>query len=208
MLAGVFAFGTGYFATQGCPKTAAAWIKRHLTYSLAASITAIATARKRRRRSSWRGSNSAWTGLRRLATDTLAFTMSVGCPIIAVNTLTGFATSIKRSGKRPTDWPTVDCRNHRYEAGTSAGRGCGTRGGKPKVFGAFRVNTLLSLLFPCSHSRTTFPMSRRKHHPTSTYVVCLDCGKEFGYDWTEMKMGREIKTEPASANARRLHAES
>jgi len=23
---------------------------------------------------------------------------------------------------------------------------------------------------------------------TGTYVVCLDCGKELSYDWTEMKV--------------------
>ena len=23
---------------------------------------------------------------------------------------------------------------------------------------------------------------------TGTYVVCLDCGKEFAYDWKEMKV--------------------
>jgi hypothetical protein len=23
---------------------------------------------------------------------------------------------------------------------------------------------------------------------TGTYVVCLDCGKEFAYDWQEMRM--------------------
>jgi len=25
---------------------------------------------------------------------------------------------------------------------------------------------------------------------TGTYVVCLDCGREFPYDWNEMKMVR------------------
>ena len=26
---------------------------------------------------------------------------------------------------------------------------------------------------------------------TGTYVVCLDCGKEFAYDWREMKIVEE-----------------
>jgi len=53
---------------------------------------------------------------------------------------------------------------------------------------------LLDVLFGCSHKRYTFPMSargsRRSHAAdmTGTYVVCLDCGKEFPYDWREMKV--------------------
>lgn len=47
----------------------------------------------------------------------------------------------------------------------------------------------------CAHKRTTFPLTpssrNGKVHPASprgTYVVCLDCGKEFRYDWSEMQM--------------------
>jgi hypothetical protein len=25
-----------------------------------------------------------------------------------------------------------------------------------------------------------------------TYVVCLDCGKEFGYNWKDMKVGEAV----------------
>ncbi len=25
-----------------------------------------------------------------------------------------------------------------------------------------------------------------------TYVVCLDCGKEFRYDWNEMRLGKPV----------------
>ena len=55
-------------------------------------------------------------------------------------------------------------------------------------------------LFGCTHHHCTFPMTARtlrKTHqagaPASgkpspkTYVVCLDCGKEFAYDWEKMK---------------------
>jgi hypothetical protein len=54
---------------------------------------------------------------------------------------------------------------------------------------------LFDALFGCSHKRYTFPISNRRGQrrlqvaeKTGTYVVCLDCGKEFPYDWQEMKM--------------------
>jgi hypothetical protein len=31
-----------------------------------------------------------------------------------------------------------------------------------------------------------------------TYVVCLDCGKEFAYDWRTMRVGQQIER-PATA---------
>lgn len=56
-------------------------------------------------------------------------------------------------------------------------------------------------LFGCVHKRTTFPLSKRGSSPrtagrTGTYVVCLDCGKEFAYDWEKMRImtPREEKT--------------
>ena len=33
---------------------------------------------------------------------------------------------------------------------------------------------------------------------TGTYVVCLDCGREFPYDWKEMKM---VRTKPEGSAA-------
>ena len=50
-------------------------------------------------------------------------------------------------------------------------------------------------LFGCTHHHCTFPMTARKPTGTpqasrpsaKTYVVCLDCGKEFAYDWQKMK---------------------
>jgi len=49
------------------------------------------------------------------------------------------------------------------------------------------INSLLNALFGCSHKRTTFPLTpgARKR----TYVVCLDCGSEFDYNWKEMRLG-------------------
>lgn len=56
-------------------------------------------------------------------------------------------------------------------------------------------------LFGCSHKRCSFPITVRgklRRSPaasvTGTYVVCLDCGHEFPYDWNEMKMV-EVKPE-------------
>ncbi len=31
------------------------------------------------------------------------------------------------------------------------------------------------------------PDRRKRPAPFETYVVCLDCGKEFPYNWTEMR---------------------
>jgi len=53
----------------------------------------------------------------------------------------------------------------------------------------------LEVVFGCWHSHLSFPItakpgsrSSRAAIPTGTYVVCLDCGKEFAYDWREMKV--------------------
>ena len=54
--------------------------------------------------------------------------------------------------------------------------------------------TLVELLFGCWHKNCSFPITNRsgKRSPaaslTGTYVVCLDCGKEFPYDWKTMKV--------------------
>lgn len=54
---------------------------------------------------------------------------------------------------------------------------------------------LLDVLFGCTHKKYTFPMTARSGmrrteaaSVTGTYVVCLDCGKEFPYDWRQMKV--------------------
>ncbi|MGD0214827.1 MAG: hypothetical protein ABSB87_16490 [Terriglobales bacterium] len=64
------------------------------------------------------------------------------------------------------------------------------------------LSKLMDAVFGCRHARYSFPItvragSRRnpKAQRTGTYVACLDCGKEFRYDWQEMKIvgsqGRE-----------------
>ncbi len=53
---------------------------------------------------------------------------------------------------------------------------------------------LLAWLFGCRCTKLSFPISRRKQLPvgwqkvTGTYVVCLDCGKEYPYDWNRMRV--------------------
>jgi hypothetical protein len=57
------------------------------------------------------------------------------------------------------------------------------------------IAKLYEAIFGCKHSRFSFPVSVRRmtRRPqaaalTGTYVACLDCGKEFPYDWHEMKV--------------------
>ena len=54
---------------------------------------------------------------------------------------------------------------------------------------------LMDVMFGCRHDRYSFPItlrpgSRRNRttQRTGTYVACLDCGREFRYDWQEMKI--------------------
>ena len=53
---------------------------------------------------------------------------------------------------------------------------------------------LVESVFGCRHTRYSFPVTiRGAQRPraaalTGTYVACLDCGKEFPYDWQEMKV--------------------
>lgn len=57
------------------------------------------------------------------------------------------------------------------------------------------IQSFLNGLFGCSHARTTFPLTPgRKGASTrsGTYVVCLDCGREFNYDWSEMRIGQPV----------------
>lgn len=62
------------------------------------------------------------------------------------------------------------------------------------------LTTLMNALLGCTHRRTTFPITPARKAgftPTpgqrhGTYVVCLDCGKEFGYNWAEMRIGDPV----------------
>lgn len=68
---------------------------------------------------------------------------------------------------------------------------------------------VFDMLFGCWHKNYSFPITakgdRRKSPAaarTGTYVVCLDCGKEFAYDWQAMKVV-EPEPEEISAAARK-----
>jgi hypothetical protein len=65
--------------------------------------------------------------------------------------------------------------------------------------------TLVDILFGCWHKHYSFPITHRPGQRrsaaaalTGTYVVCLDCGKEFPYDWQEMKV---LDSRPARRKA-------
>jgi hypothetical protein len=59
------------------------------------------------------------------------------------------------------------------------------------------LRKLIEGVFGCGHTRCSFPITVRRGTRrnevaslTGTYVACLDCGKEFSYDWKEMKVIR------------------
>jgi len=55
-------------------------------------------------------------------------------------------------------------------------------------------------LFGCTHNHCTFPRTVKKEGTDSTtYVVCLDCGKEFPYDWQKMKLVASVKHKQGAA---------
>jgi hypothetical protein len=58
------------------------------------------------------------------------------------------------------------------------------------------IDTVLNLLFRCPHRRLTRPVApvtkAGEPHPQS-YVVCLDCGKQFEYDTTQMRIGKPVE---------------
>jgi hypothetical protein len=61
-----------------------------------------------------------------------------------------------------------------------------------------RLVGLADWLYGCSHCRTTFPITLRASAggdgrpgtQPETYVACLDCGRHFAYDWTNMRITR------------------
>jgi len=73
------------------------------------------------------------------------------------------------------------------------------------------LRSFVDLLRGCTHSRMTFPFTPRRRNGApnaargATYVVCLDCGKEFDYDWKEMRIGLE-KARPIVADPAAVHA--
>ena len=68
------------------------------------------------------------------------------------------------------------------------------------------LHSVMNALFGCGHQRTTFPITPRRGTVGSavsdslngTYVACLDCGKEFAYDWKSMRIGEQVAASPTS----------
>jgi hypothetical protein len=56
------------------------------------------------------------------------------------------------------------------------------------------LDRLFEFFFGCAHHRTTFPITagaspgQPRAAARRTYVVCLDCGQEFAYDWKQMRI--------------------
>jgi hypothetical protein len=66
--------------------------------------------------------------------------------------------------------------------------------------------SLFDLVFGCWHKRRSFSITVRGKlrrstaaaSVTGTYIACLDCGREFPYDWSQMKM---LTSRPRTARA-------
>ena len=81
------------------------------------------------------------------------------------------------------------------------------KGAPDKMF-----QSIFDSLFGCSHRRTTFPITpvRKKagfidDTRIGAYVVCLDCGKEFAYDWESMRIGRPVGLPMATAGTQPVY---
>jgi len=63
------------------------------------------------------------------------------------------------------------------------------------------INAIFQTLFGCHHRRLTRPITPvpKPGVPSGeTYVVCLECGKQFAYDWNHMRIGKPIEQFPDS----------
>ena len=59
------------------------------------------------------------------------------------------------------------------------------------------IDSVLNILFRCSHRRLTrpiTPMNNPGEPHGETYCVCLDCGKQFTYDWQKMHVGKPVNS--------------
>lgn len=58
------------------------------------------------------------------------------------------------------------------------------------------IDAMFNLFFGCRHRRLTRPITP-VHKPTmpagDTYVVCLECGKQFRYDAQNMRLGSPVQ---------------
>jgi hypothetical protein len=63
---------------------------------------------------------------------------------------------------------------------------------------------LLDWLYGCSHRRTSFPMMLRvtvngqQSRRSETYIVCVECGRRFAYDWATMRITKRPAAQAAN----------
>jgi hypothetical protein len=63
------------------------------------------------------------------------------------------------------------------------------------------INAIFQTLFGCHHRRLTRPITpvgKPGERSGETYIVCLDCGRQFAYDWNHMRIGKPIEGFPDS----------
>jgi hypothetical protein len=63
------------------------------------------------------------------------------------------------------------------------------------------IDSVLNLIFRCPHHRITrpiTPVSKAGVPQGDTYVVCLDCGKQFAYDLKHMRIDKPVATQESA----------
>ncbi len=53
------------------------------------------------------------------------------------------------------------------------------------------IHSVFNFLFRCQHRNLSMPMTpagTRGADVSPTFVVCLDCGQRFEYDWKQMRV--------------------
>jgi hypothetical protein len=65
------------------------------------------------------------------------------------------------------------------------------------------ITALMNLFFGCRHrtmSRPITPVQKTGFKPSTTYVTCLNCGQQFEYDVTIMRIGKAIPRSPVNGS--------
>jgi hypothetical protein len=72
------------------------------------------------------------------------------------------------------------------------------------------IKTMIDMLFGCRHKRLTRPITpvNKAKQTAMTYVACLDCGRQFNYDASKMRMGAEISRTAVSDSDRHFQQTS
>lgn len=66
------------------------------------------------------------------------------------------------------------------------------------------IDSLYDTFFRCGHRRMSFPrkpVTKPGAPQAEMYVVCLDCGKQFHYDWEKMRIGNAVEVSAPSETA-------